>query len=97
MVVCFRLHFTKDSTTINTAGATVRQLVTLVFDRMMTDHAANTSVEDRIVDLEQLKASKGTPPKGLYPTAVDAFLLFQVCFIDVIFFSIEFSFSLKPF
>lgn len=78
MVVCFRLHFTKDSTTINTAGATIRQLVTLVFDRMIIDYNANSSTEERIVDLEQLKVSKETPPKGLFPTAVDAYLLFQV-------------------
>lgn len=78
MVVCFRLHFTKDSTTINTAGATIRQLVTLVFDRMIIDYNENSSTEERIVDLEQLKVSKGTPPKGLFPTAVDAYLLFQV-------------------
>ncbi|XP_014680296.1 PREDICTED: protein MON2 homolog, partial [Priapulus caudatus] len=34
LVMCFRLHFTKDSTTINTASATVRQMVTLVFERV---------------------------------------------------------------
>jgi len=35
-VLCFRLHFTKDSqAVINTAGATVRQLVSLVFERVM--------------------------------------------------------------
>jgi len=35
-VLCFRLHFTKDSqAVINTAGATVRQLVALVFERVM--------------------------------------------------------------
>ncbi|XP_025191118.1 protein MON2 homolog isoform X2 [Melanaphis sacchari] len=36
LVLCFRLHFTKDSqAVINTAGATVRQLVALVFERVM--------------------------------------------------------------
>ena len=34
LVLCFRLHFTKDSTTINTAAATVRQLVFVVFERV---------------------------------------------------------------
>lgn len=77
IVVCFRLHFTKDSTTINTAGATVRQLVTLVFDRMVQDDKNNSLPADRVIDLEQLKASKGVPPKGLFPSATDAFLLFQ--------------------
>jgi len=36
LVLCFRLHFTKDSqAVINTAGATVRQLVALVFERVI--------------------------------------------------------------
>lgn len=36
LVLCFRLHFTKDSqAVINTAGATVRQLVALVFERVL--------------------------------------------------------------
>lgn len=35
-MLCFRLHYTKDSqAVINTAGATVRQLVALVFERVM--------------------------------------------------------------
>ena len=37
LVLCFRLHFTKDSTTINTAAATVRQLVSVVFDRVVAE------------------------------------------------------------
>lgn len=37
-MLCFRLHFTKDSqAVINTAGATVRQLVALVFERVMQE------------------------------------------------------------
>lgn len=36
--MCFRLHFTKDSqAVINTAGATVRQLVSLVFERVLNE------------------------------------------------------------
>ena len=38
-MLCFRLHFTKDSTTINTAAATVRQLVSVVFESVMTEDA----------------------------------------------------------
>ena len=34
-VLCFRLHFGKDSVTINTAAATVRQLFTSVFERVV--------------------------------------------------------------
>ena len=37
LVLCFRLHFTKDSTTINTAAATIKQLVSIVFERVITE------------------------------------------------------------
>ncbi len=37
IVLCFRLHFTKDSITNNTAAATVRQVVTAVFERMVAE------------------------------------------------------------
>lgn len=93
LVLCFRLHFTKDSTTINTAGATVRQLVSLVFERVgaeeteaaaiaaaiaTTSTATVDSEEKREVNLEELKMATGTAPKRLKPCAADAFLLFQV-------------------
>uniref|UniRef100_A0A182JBS9 Protein MON2 homolog n=1 Tax=Anopheles atroparvus TaxID=41427 RepID=A0A182JBS9_ANOAO len=80
LVLCFRLHFTKDSTTINTAGATVRQLVSLVFERVVAEEAeadANQDAERREVNLEELKLATGVAPKGLLPCAADAFLLFQ--------------------
>lgn len=37
IVLCFRLHFTKDNITNNTAAATVRQVVTVVFERMVAE------------------------------------------------------------
>ncbi|XP_058057960.1 protein MON2 homolog [Anopheles bellator] len=79
LVLCFRLHFTKDSTTINTAGATVRQLVSLVFERVVAEEAEADANQDerREVNLEELKLATGVPPKGLLPCAADAFLLFQ--------------------
>jgi hypothetical protein len=36
-VLCFRMHFAKDITTTNTAAATVRQLVSVVFERVITE------------------------------------------------------------
>lgn len=79
IVLCFRLHFTKDSTTINTAGATIRQLVSLVFERAVIEQQESTTSEEemREINLEELKASFGQAPKGLKPCAADAFLLFQ--------------------
>ena len=35
--LCFRLHFTKNSTTNNTASATIRQLVSAVFERVQIE------------------------------------------------------------
>lgn len=84
LVLCFRLHFTKDSTTINTAGATVRQLVSLVFERVLTEdqeaeEQPSTSEQppSQEVNIEELKQAPGQAPKGLKPCASDAFLLFQ--------------------
>lgn len=37
LVLSLRLHFTKDSTIINTAAATVRQLVSSVFERVVAE------------------------------------------------------------
>lgn len=82
LVLCFRLHFTKNSTIINTAGATVRQLVSLVFERVILEDEALSKLENppqpRVVNLEDLKCPNGVAPKGLLPCAADAYLLFQV-------------------
>jgi hypothetical protein len=80
LVLCFRLHFTKDSTTINTAGATVRQLVSLVFERVVAEDEYFKTKETvkREVNLEELKIPSNIAPKGLRPCAADAYLMFQV-------------------
>lgn len=39
LVLCFRLHFAKDSTTTNTAAATIRQLVSVIFERVISEDA----------------------------------------------------------
>ncbi|XP_076261833.1 mon2 homolog, regulator of endosome-to-Golgi trafficking [Rhynchophorus ferrugineus] len=80
LVLCFRLHFAKNSTTINTAGATVRQLVYLVFERVVTEDQKLSKLDrpqKTPVNFEELKTPSGTPPKGLPPCAGDAYLLFQ--------------------
>lgn len=41
LVLCLRLHDVKDSTTVNAASATVRQLVSLVFDRVIEEDKAS--------------------------------------------------------
>ncbi|XP_058791911.1 protein MON2 homolog isoform X3 [Phymastichus coffea] len=78
LVLCFRLHFTKDSTTINTAGATVRQLVFLVFERIVAEDEQNADpqVQDES-NFEELKVPTNQAPKALRPCAADAYLMFQ--------------------
>lgn len=66
-MLCFRLHFTKNSTTINTAGATVRQLVSLIFERVVAEDelcSSGNSGTKRVVNIEELKTPCNTPPKG---------------------------------
>lgn len=80
LVLCFRLHCSKDVTTSHAAGATVRQLVALVFER---------------IDRDEVKSGKGLKCRGnqsimkvfeyrfgsadgeLSPEAMDAYLMFQ--------------------
>lgn len=88
LVLCFRLHFTKDSTTINTAGATVRQLVSLVFERVVAEESGD-DVESREVNIEELKLATSVAPKGLKPCAADAYLLFQVIGLLCLFLGVD--------
>lgn len=76
-MLCFRLHFAKDTTIGNTAGATVRQLVSLVFERVVIEDASSNedSASDAGKDFGKLPDS---PQSSLKPHAQDAFSLFQV-------------------
>ncbi|XP_037071265.1 protein MON2 homolog [Pollicipes pollicipes] len=80
LALCFRLCFCKDSTIMNTAGATVRQLVALVFERVLTEDGRSPSDQSspsQPADMEHLKIASGSAPKTLRPAAADAYLLFQ--------------------
>ncbi|XP_056596097.1 protein MON2 homolog isoform X2 [Triplophysa dalaica] len=75
IVLCFRLHFTKDNITNNTAAATVRQVVTVVFERMVAE-------DERFKGLaEEPPAVQGNSNRRsvstLRPSAKDAYMLFQ--------------------
>lgn len=37
MVLCFKLYFIKDATICTTAAATVRQMVSVIFERVVTE------------------------------------------------------------
>lgn len=84
LVLCFRLHFTKDPIVVNTAGATVRQLVSAVFERVIHEDADNAVEEGsdpnesiESVNTEELKVLSSSAPKTLRPAAADAYLMFQ--------------------
>jgi len=77
LVLCFRLYFTKDSTTINTAAATVRQLVSVVFERVIVEDGLPSQEPMEAVSIEVLKAGGRQAPRSLRPCAMDAYLLFQ--------------------
>ncbi|XP_036373628.1 protein MON2 homolog isoform X2 [Megalops cyprinoides] len=75
IVLCFRLHFTKDNITNNTAAATVRQVVTVVFERMVTEDERHKGI------VEQPPPVPGNSNRRsistLRPSAKDAYMLFQ--------------------
>ncbi|XP_037071267.1 protein MON2 homolog [Pollicipes pollicipes] len=63
LALCFRLCFCKDSTIMNTAGATVRQLVWLVFERVLTEDGRSPSDQSspsQPADMEHLKIASGS-------------------------------------
>ncbi|KAJ8394001.1 hypothetical protein AAFF_G00055340 [Aldrovandia affinis] len=74
IVLCFRLHFTKDNITNNTAAATVRQVVTVVFERMVAEDDQHKGVEQ---PLPVQGNSNRRSISMLRPSAKDAYMLFQ--------------------
>ncbi|XP_021343975.1 protein MON2 homolog isoform X2 [Mizuhopecten yessoensis] len=77
LVLCFRLHFTKDSTTINTAAAIIKQLVSNVFERVIVEDRVQSQEQRSPLNTEELKVGSRNAPKSLRPCAGDAYLLFQ--------------------
>ncbi|KAH8282390.1 hypothetical protein KR054_007372 [Drosophila jambulina] len=80
LVLCFRLHYTKNPTIVNTAGATIRQLVSLVFERVYLEKDSVQSLQQQ---QQQQPAASASPPEAgeggqdVQTFASDAFLLFQ--------------------
>ena len=56
LVLCFRLHFTKDSTTINTAAATIKQLVSAILDRVVAEDKIPTTGQNHIYSSMKIKS-----------------------------------------
>ncbi|KRX79090.1 Vacuolar protein sorting-associated protein 26B [Trichinella sp. T6] len=75
LVICFRFNFAKDPNVVNTASATVRQLVSHVFDRA---EKLNFSVFKGSEELLcQVKNNPTKPPQNCPASFGDAIMLFQ--------------------
>ncbi|XP_060551977.1 protein MON2 homolog isoform X2 [Ruditapes philippinarum] len=77
MVLCLRLHFTKDSTTNNTAAAAIKHLVSIVFERVIAEDKIHSQEKLESMSEEELKKGTNKAPHSLRPCAGDAYLLFQ--------------------
>ncbi|KAJ8269820.1 hypothetical protein COCON_G00124270 [Conger conger] len=78
IVLCFRLHFTKDNITNNTAAATVRQVVTVIFERMVAeDDQHKVRGQGSVEPPPVLGNSNRRSSSSLRPRAKDAYMLFQ--------------------
>ncbi|XP_052646763.1 protein MON2 homolog isoform X7 [Harpia harpyja] len=75
IVLCFRLHFTKDNITNNTAAATVRQVVTVVFERVVAEDEQYKDTIDQPVAVQGNSNRRSV--STLKPCAKDAYMLFQ--------------------
>ncbi|XP_030336236.1 protein MON2 homolog isoform X12 [Strigops habroptila] len=75
IVLCFRLHFTKDNITNNTAAATVRQVVTVVFERVVAEDERYKDTIDQPVAVQGNSNRRSV--STLKPCAKDAYMLFQ--------------------
>lgn len=75
LALCFRLCFCRDSTVMNTAVATVWQIVSLVFERVVAEMAE--SPPQKLESELHVKPTGCSVPASLKPAAADAYLLFQ--------------------
>ncbi|KAK1888516.1 Protein MON2 like [Dissostichus eleginoides] len=75
IVLCFRLHFTKDNITNNTAAATVRQVVTVVFERMVAEDERYKGIVEHPPPVQGNTNRRSV--STLRPSAKDAYMLFQ--------------------
>ncbi|CAI5447431.1 unnamed protein product [Caenorhabditis angaria] len=75
IVMCFRLHHAKDPIVINAASASIRQLVSTVFERVIQEDGIFSTELQVIPPTGRVGSS--APPPTLRPCAADAFMLFR--------------------
>lgn len=80
LVMCFRLNFAKDTIVINTASATVRQMVSCVFERVIQEDGMKSG--DLPIVRQTVKINSRAAPPTLRPCAADGYMLFRdLCFL----------------
>lgn len=75
LVICFRLNFAKDPIVINTASATVRQMVSCVFERVVQEDGLKSG--DLPIVHQTVKVNTRAAPPTLRPCAADGYMLFR--------------------
>ncbi|EFO21823.2 hypothetical protein LOAG_06662 [Loa loa] len=75
LVMCFRLNFAKDPIVINTASATVRQMVNCVYERVIQEDGLKGCEMPNVYQAVRVHA-KASPPT-LRPCASDGYMLFH--------------------
>ncbi|CAJ0930938.1 unnamed protein product, partial [Mesorhabditis belari] len=75
LVICFRLNFSKDPIVINTASATVRNLVGSVFLRVQQEDGMRSG--ELAIAPPSIPRNTKAPPPTLRPCAADAYMLFR--------------------
>lgn len=76
LTIALRLLASKDQTVMNTATAMLSQMVTKVFDRVLTENKQNDS-ESKQIDMDQLKLLSKEPPNWMNESAQDAYMFLQ--------------------
>lgn len=80
IVLTFRLNFSKDTSVINAASASIRQLFNCVFERVIQEDGIHGGAEMQIISFQQQRGShqqQTFAPPTLRPAAADAFLLLR--------------------
>lgn len=77
--VCFfKLQNSKNFAVQNTASASIRQSVTMMFDKTLQELDTSDEVEKTTIDIEKdIGVKPMYVPTTLFPCAIDAYLLFQ--------------------
>ncbi|OQV23124.1 Protein MON2-like protein [Hypsibius exemplaris] len=76
LVICLRMHFGKDPVVSNTAGAAIRQLVPLLFEKALEESRLDRNAAERPV-FEPQRLGSNSVPASLGRCGADAYALLQ--------------------